>query len=121
MYPKKKLLIGIFCSILFYGCTSDSLSDLSEFEEVSDVNYTQTIKSIIDNNCINCHGATPTSGAPNSLHTYELVKDAVLNRNLIDRISRAEGTPGFMPLGGSRLSQSDINKVIQWNADGLME
>lgn len=121
MYSKKKLLIGIFCSVFFYGCTSDSLSDLTEVDNITEVKYNQTIKSIIDNNCINCHGATPTSGAPNSLHTYELVKDAVLNLDLIDRISRAEGTPGFMPLGGSRLSQSDINKVIQWNADGLME
>jgi mono/diheme cytochrome c family protein len=118
---KKILQIVIFTCFAFFGCTSDSLSDLIAVESIEIVKYSQNIKQIIDNNCISCHGATPTNGAPNSLHTFELMKDAVLNGDLINRVSVAEGTPGAMPLGGPRLPQSDINKIIQWNTDGLIE
>lgn len=96
------------------SCTTDSLSDLGESDNTSEVTYTSTIKSIIDNNCIMCHGDVPTNGAPMSLTTYENVKDAVLTRNLLDRISRTEGTSGAMPFGGPRLSQNDINAISTW-------
>jgi len=49
-----------------------------------------------------------------SLTTYEKVKDAVLNRNLLNRISRAEGTSGAMPLGGPRLPQNSIDAINEW-------
>ena len=49
-----------------------------------------------------------------SLHTYETVKDAVLYRGLIDRISQIEGQSGFMPLGGAKLPQTQINQIIEW-------
>ncbi|HLO74707.1 MAG TPA: c-type cytochrome [Flavobacterium sp.] len=100
--------------IAFSSCTSDSVSDLGEPSNLSEVTYTTTVKSIIDNNCIVCHGNSPTNGAPMSLTTYENVKDAVLTRNLLDRISRAEGASGAMPLGGPRLPQNDINAISEW-------
>ena len=49
------------------------------------------------------------------------LKEAVLNGGLIERISIAEGSPGAMPEGGPRLPQNDINAIIQWNAEGLLE
>lgn len=78
------------------------------------VTYIQNIKSIIDNNCLSCHGTTPSSGAPMSLTTYENVKEAILNRGLIDRISREVGASGAMPLGGPKLPTNSINLIIQW-------
>lgn len=121
---KKNLTKMIFCgfSILtLSSCTTDSLSDLTTVEDVEMVTYTENIKSIIDNNCIICHASTPVNGAPMSLTTYENVKEAVLNRGLLDRISRAEGTSGAMPFGGPRLPQTEINIIVQWNTDGLIE
>lgn len=108
-----------FCTILVSSCTNDSSSDLLGIDEVDEVTYTNTVKSIIDNNCIFCHAATPINGAPMPLTTYENVKDAVQNRGLINRISRAQGEPGMMPNGGTRLPQAIIDKVIEWNAQGL--
>ena len=121
---KKKSIKSItlaFFSLLLNSCTNDSLSDLTAVDDIESATYTQNVKSIIDNNCIVCHGSTPTNGAPMSLTTYTFVKQAVINRGLLDRISRAEGTSGAMPFGGPRLSQTNINVIIKWNTDGLQE
>lgn len=49
-----------------------------------------------------------------SLNTYETVKDAVLNRGLIIRLNLPEGNILKMPLGASKLSQSQIDAVTKW-------
>lgn len=120
---KKTLLIVPFILGLFLvtSCTNDSSNDLIEIDENVDITYTNTVKSIIDNNCITCHSAVPQFGAPMPLVTYEQVKDAVLNRGLLDRISRDQGASGMMPLGGTRLPQVVINQVFEWSAQGLTE
>ncbi len=99
------------------GCTNDSDSDLLDLTEDEMVTYTDDIKPIMDQKCNSCHGATPSNGAPMSLHTYETVKSAVLNQGLIERISLVEGQSGFMPLGGSKLPQNQIDAIIQWQND----
>lgn len=109
----KIYILSIFSCITFNSCTTDSISDLEETDETV-ITYATTIKGIIDNNCIRCHATVPINGAPMSLTTYENVKDAVLNRNLLDRISRAEGTSGAMPFGGPRLPQSNIDAINEW-------
>lgn len=119
---KKTKIILIF-GIVFVtlSCTNDSEDDLIDVNPEVNITYTNTVKSIIDNNCLFCHGATPSNGAPMSLNTYALVKDAVLNRGLIDRISRNQGESGMMPLGGTRLPQATINQIIEWNTNSLPE
>lgn len=102
-----------FAGFLLLGCTTDSVSDLAEITTNETVSYTNDVKPIIDNNCISCHSDPTNFGAPNPLTTYENTKTSVLN-NLINRISRPTGTSGAMPLGGSRLSQNEINIIIAW-------
>lgn len=116
-------LITAAVSISFLmGCTNDSQSDLMNSTPVpTTITYTNTVKSIIDGSCISCHGSTPANGTSLSLTTYSLVKDAVINRGLIDRISRSQGTSGMMPKDGTRLPQPTIDKVIKWQTDGLLE
>lgn len=121
---KKKVLqisITTLGIILLSSCTNDSSNDLIEIVEIDQTTYTNTVKSIIDNNCIVCHSETPQFGAPMPLVTYEQVKDAVLNRGLLDRISRDQGASGMMPFGGTRLPQAVINQVFEWSAQGLTE
>ncbi|MET0758891.1 MAG: hypothetical protein ABWZ56_00610 [Flavobacterium sp.] len=115
--------LTFFSSILIISsCTSDSESDLTDNTPINEnVTYTGTVRNIIDNNCIMCHGITPTNGAHISLTTYANVKDAVLNKGLLDRISRPQGSAGMMPSGGTRLPQSTIDQVVQWENDGLLE
>lgn len=119
----KTRLLPFFSLLIlsFISCTNNSTDDLINSQPIDVVTYNTAIKSIIDNNCIQCHGTTPTNGAPTSLTTYENVRESVLNGGLIDRISRAEGTSGAMPLGGPKLPQFSIDLVMQWRNEGLAE
>ncbi|MBF4519354.1 hypothetical protein D3C87_2000470 [compost metagenome] len=56
-----------------------------------------------------------------SLVTYEQVKNAVLNRGLLTRISLENGDSSLMPQGGPRLPQATIDIINKWNQDGLLE
>lgn len=116
-----KNIILLFLSIsLFLSCTNDSTSDLINLEPIPEqVAYAKDVKSIIDNNCIVCHGTTPIPGTNLSLTNYEQVRDAVLNRGLINRISLEEGSSSLMPQGGPKLPQATINIIIKWQEDGL--
>lgn len=104
------------------ACSNDNpetLMDNSPIEGV--VTYKQNVKPIMDNNCIRCHGATLTNGAPMSLVTYAQVKNAIESRGLINRISFNNGNSLLMPQGGPRLPQATIDIVVQWKNDGFVE
>ncbi|SHG72338.1 Cytochrome C oxidase, cbb3-type, subunit III [Flavobacterium fluvii] len=122
---KTRIFLVISVLFLLVSCSNDSESDLmnnpTPTPNPSTITYINTIKSIMDSNCISCHGTTPSGGAPMSLTTYQNVKDAVMNRGLIDRISRAQGAAGMMPYNGTRLPQSTINQVIDWKNNGFAE
>jgi uncharacterized membrane protein len=90
-------------------------------EEIPEIVTFQDVKSIFENNCQQCHSNPPQNGAPMPLVSFENVRDAVLSRGLINRISRNEGDSGLMPLGGPRLPQSTINLIVSWEEDGLLE
>lgn len=115
--------IALLCStLLFMGCTAVSEDDLIDPTPLPPiVTYNRDVKPIIDNNCIICHSNPPQNNAPMSLVSYDDVKQAVLYRNLIGRISSND--PVFMmPYGGPRLPQNLIDIVIKWNdEDGLIE
>ena len=114
---KMSTLKSIFCLFsifLFFGCSNNSPSDLQEVSTMTNFTYQNSVKAIISTNCLNCHGAVPTSGSPMSLHTYETVKEAVLNRGLIIRLNLPEGNIMKMPLGAPKLSQSQIDAVTKW-------
>lgn len=110
-------LSGIILSL--YSCESTTYESLQEEPDVivGKVTYTANVKSIMDQNCVGCH---PSGGQLRPLETYDEVKDAVLNSNLLDRIQRQNGTPGQMPKAG-RMPQDKINTILQWNTDGLLE
>lgn len=120
----KKSLILFIASLLYIGflssCTNSSEDDLIEpIEEIETVTYTEIVKPIIDNNCIFCHNSPPVNGAPNSLLTYDQVKESVLNRDLIALINSNDANER-MPLGG-QLTQQQIQIIEQWEVDGLLE
>lgn len=117
MKLKKTALIVFIIS--FFSCTNNSEDDLIIKSELSNITYNGKVKSIIDSNCISCHGdLNPSAGL--TLTNYNLVKQAVTNKGLIDRISRSAGDPQLMPQSG-KLPQQTIDLIIKWNADGLIE
>jgi hypothetical protein len=121
---KLKSLNYILGTLLLFNCSyhnEDDLIELSDpMDEVILVTYDNQVKSIIDTNCIVCHNDPPVNGAPMSLLTFEAVRNAVQNRNLIGRISTNDiGT--VMPPGGPRLPQNLIDVIVQWETDGFLE
>jgi len=108
--------------IFVTSCTQSTYDDIeADAGQLPEVVTYLDIKPIIDGNCLNCHGNPPQNGAPMSLVTFENVKEAVTNRDLLERINKNQGEDGFMPQGGSRLSQFEIELISKWDEDGLLE
>ena len=117
---KKIIYTSLFLTTLL-SCSNDSIDDLLEpIPEGQVISYNNTVKAIIDNNCISCHNSPPINGAPFALINYDNVVLAT-NNALIDRISRQNGESGAMPLGGPRLPQNLIDAIITWKDEGLLE
>ena len=76
--------------------------------------FSKNNKAIIKSNCNSCHGANGDQTNFTNYNNAITVADEILNRN-----QREEGTSGFMPRNGSKLSQEDINLIKQWKTDGL--
>ena len=120
---KTKFLTTILGVLFALSCTSVSEEDLIESTPIppeDTINYVSHIKTIIDNNCISCHTNPPENGAPMPLLTYDNVREAVENRDLIARIS-SDNLGFLMPFGGPRLPQNLIDTIILWEANGLEE
>ncbi|WP_348811373.1 c-type cytochrome [Flavobacterium maritimum] len=82
---------------------------------VTNPTYTANIKSIIDGNCISCHGP----GGEQSNHpllTYEEVSSR--STDIKERIGKPAGDPMVMPKGG-KLSQTNIDLINKWIANGM--
>ena len=118
----QKIFYLILLLPFFTHCTREDSLSLSDIKPTTSlVTYTNTVKAIIDNNCISCHAAVPVFGAPMSLVTYNDVKQSVLNRGLINRMQLPESDSQLMPQGGPKLPETVINNVIKWQTDGLTE
>lgn len=115
---KHSYLLIISLVLAFSSCNND---DDSNDPAPVVYKYNDDIKTIIDNNCIICHNNPPQFGALTSLVSYADVKNSVENLGLVNRISRQEGETGLMPNGGPRLSQEDIDKIVNWEANGFLE
>jgi hypothetical protein len=112
-------LFKLFSALYLVSCTSDSISDLKLNDDHTElVTYSQNIKPILDNLCVNCHGENNPS-ANLRLNTFENTRDAVLNQNVIERISLPQGNSLMMPQGGNRLPQNNINLFITWQNEGF--
>ena len=83
---------------------------------VETITYVDDVKTIIDNNCTSCHGAvSPQAGL--SLVTYQQVRNAAENGNLIPRMNNA--TNPMPPTG--RLSAEVRALIDKWADDGFLE
>mgnify|MGYP006194639337 CR=1 FL=1 len=118
-----KPALAILLIAFLLGCTASTYDDIEEVQTVvpPEIVTFQDVAFVFENVCTACHSNPPQNGAPMPLTNYSEVKNAVESRGLLDRISREEGAPGLMPLGGPRLPQQQIDLIMQWNDDGLLE
>ncbi|GAL85667.1 hypothetical protein Cpin_6394 [Sporocytophaga myxococcoides] len=106
----KKLTLLFLLSISLYSC-KDKEEDSPSPDSVcntSNVTYSNTVKSIISNNCIVCHG-----GAPMNLGDIATLQGVANSGLLYKVITHAEGVPA-MPKGKAKLSDCDIAKIKAW-------
>lgn len=116
---KTLIKIGILISGLsLLGCDTRTYEDLTGKIEIPEtVKYTQDVKPVVERNCTVCH----SPGGASSffpLTDYTLVKNAI--DRILDRVQRPSGDPQKMPQGGN-LSQTDIDILKKWKADGLQQ
>ena len=113
-----KLIVPVLGFLMLMSCDTKTYEDISDVKPITEtVTYKKNVKTIMDNNCVVCHSATGSvSYFP--LTDYTSVKNSV--NEIIDRIQRPNGDPLKMPKGGT-LSQDNINMIIKWKADGLLE
>ncbi|PCI32540.1 MAG: hypothetical protein COB60_09310 [Flavobacteriaceae bacterium] len=117
MKTKLTTLAFIFLTLIWTSCSDSDNDEITPDPPPTsgDVTYTNSIKSIVSGNCLSCHGSSPTNGAPMSLTTYTMVKDAALNRGLITLVEN-----GTMPKDGS-LSTAQKKAFSDWKSDGYLE
>ena len=113
----KKILLLCFTVVLMCACTTFEIPIEEEPDPIiTTITYTADVKTIIDTHCVSCHGTvSPSAGL--SLVTYQQVRNAAENGNLIGRINNATNP---MPQGG--LLPAATRAIIdKWRDDGFLE
>jgi hypothetical protein len=94
--------------ICFSGCEKN----VEEDHEIKTVDcsavetyYNENVASILTSNCVGCH---PGQGGL-SLDSYTSVYSAIKSGNVLDRVNRNSGENGFMPQGGQKLSNANLD------------
>ncbi len=123
-------LLTFLVIVINYSCSSsDDTVPITDGTPPTVVNpnpnktttYTADVKTIIDTHCLECHGSSPSQGAPMSLVTYVNIIDALTNQGRDDLADRMNTTGrNVMPPSG-RLPQETIDIVLDWRADGYKE
>jgi len=111
-----RIFLGlIFFSFLLISCSSDD--DEAPTPVQNNITYAGDVKAILDANCLNCHGNPTDNGAPMSLTTFDEAKEAVLNRNLIGRVSNGTMPPAV----GAELTNDQVQIIEDWEAGGFKQ
>ena len=109
---KKIAVLSVF--VLLYGITScSSDDDIVEPHIDNGVYYTGNIKTIIDNNCLSCHGSPVANSAPMMLVSRDQVEDAIKTRNLIGRVENGSMPNGNLP----DLTADEVQAIKDWEAN----
>lgn len=111
---KSILVLLIICAVFMTSCTTRTYEEISEAEASASPTYTVNVAPVIQVNCLSCHsegGRFPT------LETYEQVKDATQNGDLICRIDQTQSCGNVMPRSGA-MPRPTIDMIILWQKEG---
>jgi hypothetical protein len=75
---------------------------------VCETYYNENVAPILSSNCIGCHSGSSAS-AGLYLDSYTSVYSAIKSGNVLDRVNRNNGDNGFMPQGGQKLSNANLD------------
>ncbi|MGE5356600.1 MAG: PKD-like domain-containing protein [Deltaproteobacteria bacterium] len=99
------------------GVKGDDITVVVTVDPVKKITYNANIKPIFAVQCGVCHLAG--GNHPLKLDNYTAAKGSITE--ILNRVQLAPGNASFMPKGGSKLSDANINIIKQWQADGLLE
>ena len=111
---KTQLFLMLLYTAFVISCESNTYDEISK--QTENPTYEANVEHIIHHNCLSCHSGT--NQYPN-LETFDAVKTACINVNLVCRIESAN-CGERMPQGG-KLPQSDIDLIKLWVANGFVE
>lgn len=103
--------------LLILGISSCTRSDTIPVPDAPKVTYISDIKPLIASKCTPCH--LPPDGFKTFFNTYDLSK--VYIDEMIRRIQLPRTDTLSMPWKMAALASSQVQKFIQWKADGLQE
>lgn len=113
---KKNLLHLLIVFLLLYACSKDENSTPNPIN--TNVTYSD-ISGIISNRCLECHNDPPTNDAIISLNTYQLVRDAAENNDLVARLKSFNSQ--MPPPPEPSLSPSQIELIEGWKLGGYKQ
>ena len=121
-----KIAFTIFLVVGFASCYYDNKDQMYPQVVVAacdttTVNYSTTVKTILNSNCNGCHSTTaaPSSGAGIVLDTYTGVKAYVTNGKLYASMAQ-NGMASPMPKNMAKLDACTINKIAVWINRGAL-
>ena len=113
-----KSLLIIVAMVFFIGCEENVEEDYNNGSEngmpIYDCDelrsyYTGSVQPILNyKGCTGCHATTNPAGGL-ALDSFESVHSGIVNGSVLDRVGREPGEPGFMPQGGTKLSQDQLD------------
>lgn len=111
------LAVLIFVGLVLSQCTSNKETIKSSTGiELSQISYHTYVKPIVHNYCTTCHaGKSPSADL--DLQTYENVKNAAKNRNLLKRINDHKNP---MPVGGLMPKEERLT-ILRWAKNNFLE
>jgi hypothetical protein len=119
MNNHKPILLGaLLLLVISNSCKKES--DVGSYDCSAVVaTYTGDIKTIMDKNCVSCHNSS-SKGSGYDLSTYNSVKSSASSQAFLGSIEHRSGYDA-MPKGGSKLSQTDIQKIYCWINSGAAQ
>lgn len=101
----------LFLLIILSSCSYNEIDICSTLTP----SFSECVKPIIEENCIQCHRNNSSNGL---LQTYDQIKFYIDNGELLDRVQRGTDQQGFMPPSGQKLSDNEIQILINWSENG---
>lgn len=115
-----KSLYSLFILIIaFSSCTYDKEEKNKMVVLACDTNnvrFSAEIKSVLEANCLSCHGGNAEGGAGIQLNNYDEIKSYVDQNRFLESMTRTGSD--YMPRGGDRLSDSKIEQIRCWIKKG---
>jgi cytochrome c553 len=112
------IALVLLAAIVFSYCSSTKKATASAPPVVMKINYQANVASIVQANCTPCH-FPDKGGNKKPLDSYASVSSQI--DDLLRRVQLNPTDRGFMPNRHPKLSDSTINVLKQWKADGLLE